>query len=227
MKTSIELLKEIVQYKAEYDLIPLDGPDDELHVYNDWFSTVDMELLYGMVRHLKPARMIEVGSGHSTRCTLMAIAANATDCAFTAIDPEPRLAVDDLTGLTIMRKRAENVPIKVYETLEAGDILFIDSSHIWAAGNDVDVLYHTILPDLPSGVIVHVHDVFLPDGYPGHWWDRGYTEHQYVAPFLVSGEWDVLLSAHYLRRKHPHLLAEGFRSYHPEADPASLWMVKR
>jgi len=226
------LLDKIVSYKSEYDEIPLDGPTDELHVNNDWFTTVDMEILYGMVRYLKPGRIIEVGSGHSTRCTLMAIRANDMEqsaaTSFTAIDPDPRLAVDGLTGLTVIRRRVETLPLDTFDELSAGDILFIDSSHIWKQGNDIDVLYRQVLPRLAPGVIVHVHDIFLPDGYPDHWWDRGYTEQTYFAPLLVSGEWDVLWSAHYMHLTYPKRLDEAFRSYDPaEGYPASVWLRKR
>jgi predicted O-methyltransferase YrrM len=227
------LLDKIVKYKAEYDQIPLSGPEDELHVNNQWFTTVDMEMLYGMVRYLKPSRIIEIGSGHSTRCTLLAIAANAAEpksspTLFTAIDPEPRLAVDSLDGVAVLRQPVETVPLALFGGLDEGDFLFIDSSHIWASGNDVDVEYHQILPWLARGVIVHIHDIFLPDGYPGHWWDRGYTEQTYVAPLLVSGEWDVLWSAHYMHTTYPERLAEAFRSYDPLVGyPASLWLRKR
>lgn len=226
--SSTDLLTELRKYKREYDTIPLEGPTDELHIENQWFTTVDMEVLYSMVRYLKPPRMIEIGSGHSTRCTLRAIKANRSACDFTAIDPDPRLAVDSLSGLTVIRRRVETVPIGLFDTLLAGDVLFIDSSHIWKSGNDVDFEYHQILPRLAPGVVVHIHDIFLPDGYPDHWWDRGYTEQKYVAPLLVSGEWDVLWSSHHMHMTAPDLLAEAFRSYVPENGyPASLWMVKR
>lgn len=225
-----ELLAALTEYKREYDTIPLDGPESELHVNNQWFSTVDMEVLYGMVRYLKPGRMIEIGSGHSTRCTLLAIAANGPewDCAFTAIDPEPRLAVDGLSGLTVLRQPVETVPLDVFDVLGPGDVLFIDSSHIWAPGNDVDFEYHQLLPRIASGVVVHIHDIFLPDDYPWHWSGRGYTEQRHFAPLLVSGEWNVIWSAHYMHMTYPTLLTEAFRSYTPDRGyPASVWMMKR
>lgn len=228
--SSTELLDALVAFKPEYDTIPIEGPDDSLHINNQWFTTVDMEVLYAMVRYLKPKQMIEIGSGHSTRCTLQAIAANGSEspCVFTAIDPDPRLAVDDLAGVTVLRQPVESVPLAVFQALNPGDVLFIDSSHIWAKGNDVDFEYHQLLPSLKSGVIVHVHDIFLPEGYPSHWSNRGYTEQRYVALLLMSGMWDIIWSAHYMHEIHPTELTAAFRSYTPTTGyPASLWMIKR
>jgi len=178
-----------------------------------------------MVRTLRPRRIVEVGSGHSTRFLARAVADGRLETRITAIDPEPRASI---SGLKVDWLRSPVERLQTFPRLEKDDILFIDSSHQLKPGNDVDFLLNKVIPRLPAGVRVHFHDIFLPDGYPDHWWDRGYTEQKYVAPLLVSGEWDVLWSSHHMHMTAPDLLAEAFRSYVPENGyPASLWMVKR
>ena len=149
----------------------------------DWFPRLDAAAAYAIVRTTRPKRIVEVGSGHSTRFLARAVADGGLDTRITAIDPSPRATLKGLPVEWIAR------PVQEAElpALEAGDILFIDSSHQYRPGSDLDFLFHGVLPRLRSGVRVHFHDIFLPDDYPGGWAWRRYNEQEAVAELLAEG----------------------------------------
>ena len=197
-------------------------------VENTWFGSVDAEVLYAMVIWHHPSRIIEVGSGHSTTISLAAMRSNLADGrggVLVAIDPDPRAVLDPV--IDHRRVRLEDAPRELFDWLVDGDILFIDSSHKWAPGNDVDILYHEILPALRSGVVVHAHDIFLPDPYPETWSDRAYDEQEHLQALLDTGQWEVLWSSHQMQVSSPDALAAAFASYTPDRWPGSFWMVRR
>src|SRR6185295_10921250 len=99
-----------------------------------------------------------------------------------AIDPEPRARIAGL-DVVFVGQRVQEVPASQFD-LEAGDILFIDSSHQVKPGNDLDFLFKEIIPVLPSGTRMHFHDIFLPDEYPAHWAWRRYDEQNFVKDLL-------------------------------------------
>lgn len=211
----LDFLSKITSYGSLHDF------DDN----NPWFSSIDAGILYGMVRHFKPHRIIEIGSGYSTGCILTALEDNESTCHFTTIDPyQERVAGRHSPLLEIIPKYLEEIDREIFHELFAGDILFIDSSHIWHPGNDIDILYYKVLPILVSGVIVHIHDIFLPDDYPESWKDRNYNEQEHVKRLLDSGEWEVLWSSHFVKKVAPEQLP------FPNAESAgagSLWIRKR
>jgi len=124
-----------------------------------WFPGLDAAVAYALVRQRKPARIIEVGSGHSTR-----ILARAMDGMgqILAIDPAPRADIAGLQAVRLLRSTLQEASVDLFDTLCSGDVLFIDSSHILMPGSDVDILLNRVLPILPSGVLIHLHDIFLP-----------------------------------------------------------------
>jgi hypothetical protein len=180
-----------------------------------------------MVRKHKPSRIIEVGSGHSTRFMMQAIKDEGLNCEFTAIDPAPRADIASLP-ITIHNQIVQNVDTALFDQLQSGDILFIDSSHIAMPGSDVDHLFLNILPILPKGVLLHIHDIALPYAYPKSWEWRGYNEQQIVAPLLLSG-YDILFSSAYSsRHMQDEISAHGLQNL-PISDIAfetSLWLEK-
>jgi hypothetical protein len=114
--------------------------------------------------------------------------------------------------------------------LRAGDILFVDSSHILMPGTDVDWLLNRILPALAARVLVHFHDVFLPDPYPESWAWRGYNEQQAIAALLQGGACDCLFASHYVATRLAERLERGVVAELPRPAAAlesSLWLVKR
>ena len=123
--------------------------------------------------------MVEIGSGHSTRFAARAIADGGLETQLIAIDPEPRA---DLQALKVEWHRetlqqACRIPAAhVIAAFHPGDLLFVDSSHILMPGTDVELILTELLPRLPAGALVQIHDIFLPDAYPADWTWRGYNE---------------------------------------------------
>ena len=192
----LKLLQVISDHRA--DLLAISATDDTARPrwLQDWFGGLDAAAAYCMVRHYRPARIVEVGSGHSTRFMKRA----AEDGGFTidmlAIDPAPRADIRDL-GIRIRQTVVQSAPADSFDGLVAGDLLAIDSSHIMMPGSDVDHLLNNVIPALPAGVLVHIHDIFLPGGYPQNWGLRGYNEQNGVAPLLSGGRLRILFGSRY------------------------------
>lgn len=195
----------------------------------DWFPRLDAAAAYALVRERRPGRILEVGAGHSTRFFARAAADAGLATAITAIDPAPRAELDGL-GASVLAKTVQEADPACFRALAAGDMLSIDSSHILMPGTDVDMLLNRVLPALPAGVLVHVHDVFLPDDYPPEWAWRGYNEQLGVAALLLGGGWRALWASHYLATRMAGALAAtviGRLPLSPEARESSLWLEKR
>ena len=192
-----------------------------------WFPSLDAAVAYALVRERKPRRIIEVGSGHSTRLLSKAVGGVGE---ILAIDPAPRADIADLPGVRVKSSTLQAAPDKVFDDLVQGDVLFIDSSHILMPGSDVDILLNRVLPRLPSGTLVHIHDIFLPFDYPAIWGWRAYNEQQGVVPLLTSGAFKPLFSSVWAERRMADRLAASVVSRlprPPDALPASLWLEKR
>ncbi len=205
------------------------APAPEPRWGQDWFPRMDAAVAYTMVRAARPARIVEVGCGHSTRFMARAIADGGLVTAFTAIDPAPRTA---LTGLDVeaLARPFHLVGPDVFAALAAGDILSIDSSHIAMPGSDVDGLFNRVLPTLPTGMLVHIHDVFLPDDYPAAWAWRGYNEQLAVVPLLTGGAWRPLFASRYAATRQGEKVAAGVLGrlpLPPGAFESSLWLMRR
>jgi hypothetical protein len=194
----------------------------------DWFPRLDAAMAYAIVRRNRPRRIIEVGSGHSTRFMARAVGDGGLATQILAIDPAPRAA---LRGLPV-EWLAQTVPacgLAPFQQLTTGDILFIDSSHILMPGTDVDFLLNEVLPILPSGVLLHLHDVFLPDDYPATWGWRGYNEQSGVAA-LLDGRWEPLFASRYVATRLSDRVEDSVIAQLPllpGAFETSLWLRRR
>jgi len=136
---------------------------------NDYFSSPDAEVLYTMIGLRRPKTIIEIGSGHSTRLMRQAVRDRALPTTIVSVDPDPRVDVASFAD-EVHRVRVETLEAGgIAARLEVDDILFIDSSHIIAIGGDVSFLYFEVLPRLRPGVLIHIHDIFLPYEYPQEW----------------------------------------------------------
>ena len=174
-----------------------------------------------MVRTLEPKRIVEVGSGHSTRFLARAVSDGRLDTRIVAIDPEPRAS---LAGLNVrwLKQPVQATELALFERLEERDILLVDSSHQLKPGSDVEFLLQSVLPCLARGVRLHFHDIFLPDAYPATWAWRRYNEQDAVARLIGNG-YVVEFASHRVRERDGVLarlpLKEG-------AMESSLWLRK-
>jgi len=205
----------------------------EFHFNNTWFESVDAELLYCMIRHFKPTRIMEIGSGYSTYVSAAAIRTNregGADCELIAIEPYPNATLKaGVPGLAkLIAAEVQEVPLVEFEKLKENDILFIDSSHVVKIGGDVTYEYLEILPRLNRGVLVHVHDIFLPAEYPRDWVLREHlfwNEQYLLRAFLTFNKRiEVLWGSYYMHLVHPDELEAAFDSYDRNSLPASFWI---
>lgn len=187
------LLRDVFpQLLAEFDYPAHTDDPQAFHVDNPQFQQADARGLFALLRHWRPRRVVEVGSGYST---LLIADVNrrfldrAMDIA--AIEPYPRDFLHGLPGLATLRVHGvQNTPDAVFDALADGDVLFIDSSHVLKTGSDLVHLLTRVLPRLRSGVRVHLHDVFLPDDYPPHWvldLNRSWNEQYALQAILANG----------------------------------------
>ena len=204
-------------------------PPPEPRWSQDWFPRLDAAMLYTLARRRPPRRAVEVGSGHSTRFLLRALRDGGANAVVTAIDPAPRADLAGLGGrLRLVRRPVQEAGRQLFEGLEAGDWLVVDSSHIAMPGTDVDFLFGRILPGLPAGVMLHIHDVFLPDSYPQDWGWRGYNE-QLAAALLLAGGWRPVFASRYMATRHPDRIARSAVAglpTPPGARDTSLWLCR-
>ena len=213
-------------YRDALDAIGPDTPP-EPRWNQDWFPGLDALVAYVMVRQSAPGRILEVGAGHSTRFLARAIRDGGLGTRFTSVDPAPRAAVAGLAGHALIKARLQDIPAALLAEWRAGDLLFVDSSHILAPGSDVEHLMTRVLPDLPAETLVHFHDIFLPDGYPAHWEGRRYNEQDAIARLLQTGDWRIEFASAYLRRHRPEALVGTIAAGLPLVDGAiesSLWL---
>ncbi|HQQ93808.1 MAG TPA: class I SAM-dependent methyltransferase [Bacteroidia bacterium] len=154
---------------------------------NNFLPGLDIVALYTIIAECKPALYIEVGSGNSTKVARRSIHDNKLRTIITSIDPFPRASIDHLAD-KVIREPFENLKDYGFITdgLNHGDILFIDNSHRCLPNSDVTVFFMEILPKLKKGVLVHVHDIYLPYDYPQEMCDRFYSEQYLLATALMA-----------------------------------------
>jgi predicted O-methyltransferase YrrM len=211
--------------------------DGGYFVDNGAFESVDAEVLYSMIRGAKPKRVLEIGSGWSTLLSMRALEANRAAGAegrLTAIEPYPHAFVRDAVAARpdyaeMLDEQVQGLPLDMFSSLEAGDILFIDSSHVLRIGSDVQYEFLEILPRLQPGVLVHVHDIFLPGEYPRDWvlgaehrfWNEQYLLHAYL---IGNARTEVAWGSSWMHRRHPEALEKAIPSYDRDTRfPGSFW----
>ncbi|MEM6327978.1 MAG: class I SAM-dependent methyltransferase [Bacteroidota bacterium] len=193
------------------------------------YGYIEAQALHGVVRHYKPLRVIEVGSGVSTLCMLRALELNEQETgqpfALTCIEPYPSNALRALDRIRLVESPVQTCSMEMFEELGSGDLLFIDSSHAVRPGGDVNYLILEVLPRLSPGVVIHFHDIYLPYDYPRdvlktyfQWMEtsllRAYLIHNNRARILFC-----LSQLHYDRHE---ALTEAFPEYVPAPDDNGL-----
>lgn len=194
----------------------------EFHFGNDYFEALDAEVLYCFVRHFKPKKVIEIGSGNSTYIIARAAIVNEEDGVETeviSIDPYPNAVIaKGIIGLTtLINRHVEEVNLETFQELDESDILFIDSSHVVKIGNDVVYEYLEILPHLKKGVLIHIHDIFLPVEYPKQWVigeHKFWTEQYLLQAFLAFNDsFQVIWASSFMSMGHKEKLEAIFPSW--------------
>ncbi len=195
----------------------------DFYLKNSCFEAGDAEVLYSMIRHFKPKRIVEIGSGFSTflsaKACLLNMEKEGIESKLIAIEPYPNDTLKKgFPGLSaLIQKPLEEVDLDLFRDLEANDILFIDSTHVLKIGGDVKYEYLEILPRLKNGVIVHCHDIFLPGEYPKNWVVDNHwfwTEQYLIQAFLAfNSAFEILWASQYMARRFADELTTVFPSY--------------
>src|SRR5215210_7484223 len=206
----LQLIESLRSYVAEF---PHHGPPN-YDVENGGYESVEAELLYAIIRHHKPRRVLEVGTGYSTLVTAAAAKMNAeagSPLRLISVDPNPYQNTSEVCdggiGLEQRPIPVQDVPMEEFRALEAGDVNFV-------------VL--EVLPQLQPGVFVHFHDIYLPYEYPRYFVERFFWTEQYLlqAFLACNPSFGVVLAAHYLAQCHAERLASVFPSFNPKRTPS-------
>ncbi len=227
------LRKHFPKFRDEYERFPTEPTSgaSRFHLNNGFFDGTDALVAYCMVRHFQPRLIIEVGSGYSSLVMGEAGAKNDA-CPLICVEPFPSdFLSKGFPGLkSLLTKKVQEIDLDFFSQLQSGDVLFIDSSHTVKIGGDVNYLFLEVLPRLKSGVIVHVHDIFLPFDYPRDWVldeFRFWTEQYLLQAFLTFNcEFEVLMANGYLGHHYMEDLKATFANS-PWWGGGSFWMRRR
>lgn len=226
------------RYGEELLAMPERGTDVlEYHYHNQSFESGDAEFLYSAIRSFKPRRIVEIGSGDSTKIARTAVLRNEREdaryaCDHVCIEPYEAPWLERL-GVRVIRQRVETMSLDIFLSLEANDILFIDSSHVIRPQGDVLFEYLAVLPRLRPGVLVHIHDVFTPRDYLKDWVlreSRIWNEQYLLEAFLTQNPaFRVIGALNYLTHHHPEDVTAAFPVLGRELaarEPGSFWLVR-
>lgn len=227
---------ELFTFAQELSDLPLTRPRNpqEFYLGNKMFGSGDAEYWYQIIRALKPERIIEVGSGYSTLIAVRAIRKNQEEspdyrCEHVCIEPYEMPWLEKI-GVSVIRKRVEDVAPSFFSQLQENDILFIDSSHMIRPKGDVLYLYLEILPSLNRGVIVHIHDIFTPRDYLKPWLvdEVKFWNEQYLLEAFLSHNraWAIIGALNFLHHHHYERLKAVAPFLSPEREPGSFYMQK-
>lgn len=230
-------IKLVQQFTKYYAALPFKSEKQEKLRYqfgNGSYSYTDGIVLYSMIRHFEPKRIIEIGSGYSSMVML-----DTNELFFdnqinlTFIEPFPErlyslMKEDDKKITAVVESEVQLIPLDVFEKLQAGDILFVDSTHVSKTGSDVNYILFEILPVLNSGVLIHFHDVFYPFEYPKEWvfQGRNWNEDYILKAFLMYNEkFEIKLFSEYLYKHHKNVFKDMPLCYNNTG--GNLWLEKK
>ncbi len=227
-----------LSYSAELTALNLSEPSSEprrFYINNGSFEAGDAEFLYQFIRATKPGKIIEIGSGNSTKIAKLALEKNREEtrraAAHICVEPYERPWLEQLGGIEVIRRRVEDCEFNWATELCAGDMLFIDSSHIIRPQGDVLKEYLDILPQLTPGVTVHIHDIFTPRDYPRavvaeHVW---FWNEQYLLEALLSNSvrYEIIAAVNFLKHHHYEALQKACPYLTKDREPGSFYMRVR
>ena len=224
-----------LDYASELQKIPLEPTQKtEYYLNNRKFEGGDGECWYQIIRHFKPRRIFEIGSGFSTLMAIKAIQANRAEnssyqCQHICIEPYEMKWLEN-TGVEIIRRRIEEFDLTFFTDLQANDILFIDSSHVIRPQGDVLCEYLEILPILNPGVVVHIHDIFSPKNYRLNWLTdqvRFWNEQYLLEAFLsCNSDWEILAAINHIKHHHYEVLNTVAPYLQSKDEPGSFYLRK-
>ena len=234
-KEQLQILEKF-DYTDELLKFPLEKNSNERqYSYNEGaFLSGDAEYLYNMIRLFKPKKIIEIGSGNSTMMAENAIKANCLEsaqyrCEHICIEPYEMQWLSEI-GVSVVRKKVEEVDISLFKELSENDILFIDSSHIIRPQGDVLFEYLEILPILKKGVIIHVHDIFTPKDYLDEWFGQNFWNEQYLLEAFLSfnENFRIIGATNYLSHKYYDLFSDKCPVFAKQKgrEPGSFWIIR-
>lgn len=200
----------------------------------------DAEFLYAMVREKKPSRIIEIGSGGSTKIIAAALKMNFRENSqksqLISIEPYPQDFLKDFANVSkdflefsLLTQKVEAVDLSVFESLQTNDILFVDSSHVFKSGSDVEFEFLQVYPRLQTGVLVHIHDIFFPYDYPIEWnlrESRYWNEQYFLETFLqFNKKFEILASLSMVSYYNNSVFLDNINAYYEDRLPGSFWMI--
>jgi hypothetical protein len=232
-----ELLRTFSEYSEYLAKIPAEPTADPAEPYwnNGWLPGLDAIGLYCMLAMTNPEVYFEVGSGNSTRFARKSITDHGLRTKIISVDPQPRADCNALCD-KVIRRRLETVKVsKVLDMLAPGAIVFLDGSHRSFMNSDATVFFLEVMPRLPAGALVHIHDIYLPDDYPKTWANRYYTEQYLLASWLLGGSagYRVHCPNHFIKQDDDlrELVLSGFSDLRlavgdPIGPASSFWLEK-
>lgn len=230
----LKILSTLSDYYAELPFKEYESDGLRYYFENKFYSYTDGIILYAMLRHLKPKRVIEIGSGFSSALMLDVnehFLENKIELTF--IEPFPKrlnslLTELDVKQINIIESLVQEVDLSIFKKLEKDDILFIDSSHIVKTGSDLHHILFNILPVINSGVYIHFHDVFYPFEYPKKWVLNGFNwnEDYFLRAFLMyNSDFEIVLFSDYLHNFHKSAFKTMPKSYNNTG--GNLWLIRK
>lgn len=234
----LRIAEEVGRHVEELRDIPMEGPPPRagrpvsFYWMNGMWNNADAIVQYGLLRSRKPQRVIEIGCGWSSLMMAMALERNGGDTGVTLVEPYPNEAI--FASLPrqwrVEKVMLQRAPLELFETLEAGDVLFYDGSHCAKIGSDVNWFFFRVLPRVKPGVLIHVHDIFFPGEYPEPWiFERCQTwnEQYLLQAFLMhNAQYEVTIANRMLGALHRERVEALYKGIRP-AMGASFWMTKR
>ena len=236
-----ELLQQFQRYYEDlpFDFVKEFDPALRYKSKGAWYRYSDVVMLYGMMRHFRPKRIIEVGSGASSAVMLDVRDRwfSPDNLALTFIDPYPKrlfrqLKNADFETCTILKRTIQQTDLTLFDTLEAGDFLFIDTSHVSKVGSDVNHIFFEILPRIVSGVFIHFHDIFYPFELPKSWIlkkKRYWNENYLLRAFLMyNAHYEVIMFNSFLHKRYfDFFLAHMPACLEDFHNTGSIWIEKK
>jgi len=204
------------------------------HYDNIYYTYSDALSLFGLMKSLRPKRIVEVGSGWSSAVMLdtnRLFFDSDTDLAF--IEPFPERLSEVIGGwsaVNLKQTTIQHAGLDIFKSLEAGDFLFIDTSHVSKIGSDVNYILFEVLPILKPGVYIHFHDIFYPFEYPKDWIYEGFAwnENYILRAFLMdNASYEIVFMNTYLEYKYPEKLPEMLFTHYNNTIAGSIWLVKK